>query len=126
MKKIFVGFASIALFAMLVVACANAVGGSGQKSEDKGSKNGGNYFTIDGYLITAYDSTKIPADGHIVIPEGVTEIDARRVQFGKEVKSITIPSTLASCGAFRDLPELESVTFAEGVTSIPADIFYGC
>ena len=66
----------------------------------------------------------------LIIPEGVTTLGYRMIR-GTAVESITVPSTVTTSGlvasnvidgAFAGCLTLKTVTFAEGMTTIPAYI----
>lgn len=95
--------------------------------------------------------TKFPADGKIVIPEGITKILNPAFRGDRSVTSVTIPDTVTeieketflNCtsltsmeipgsvksigeGAFSGCTSLASITLKDGVTSIGKTAFEGC
>ncbi len=65
---------------------------------------------------------------HVVIPEGVTNIERGVFAYSKQLKSITLPSTMTEIPlfAFEGCGKLVSATLAEGVCSIEKFAFAGC
>ena len=65
---------------------------------------------------------------HVVIPEGVTNIERGVFAYSKQLKSITLPSTMTEIPllAFEGCGKLVSATLAEGVRSIENFAFAGC
>ncbi len=81
-------------------------------------------INASGYTITGYSGSNL----HIVIPEGVTEIE-KDCFTGMPIKSITFPNSLVAIkdGAFYYCEDLESVTFAEhGVLEDIDEYAFGC
>ncbi|MBR5104847.1 MAG: leucine-rich repeat protein, partial [Alistipes sp.] len=74
-------------------------------------------------------STNISTNkGHVVIPNGVTEIKAEAYKGNTELKSIIIPNSVTEIqdNAFLDCKSLESITIPNSVTKIGKDAFKGC
>ena len=81
----------------------------------------------DGILIKwPYD--KIPENGHVTIPSGITAIDRFAFLDCSSLKSITIPNSVTSIGwaAFDKCSSLSSITIPNSVTSIGEEAFYKC
>ena len=64
----------------------------------------------------------------VVIPEGVTRIEARAFRDAKSITSLTIPSSVTYIGeeAFEGMNSLNSINIPQGVTSIEPLTFCGC
>ncbi len=69
-------------------------------------------------------------NGNVIIPEGITEInnDTFTDEIKKEMKSVTIPSTVIKIGeeAFSGCRKLNSIEIPESVTEIGDKAFAGC
>ncbi len=81
-------------------------------------------FYIENGVLINYEG----AGGNVVIPDGVTSIDALAFSGRHSVTSITIPDSVTSIGymAFCDCNSLTSITIPNGVTSIGKQAFSGC
>ena len=83
-------------------------------------------------ILTRKNVTKLvdynSSDGSIVIPEGITIIDAGAFYRDTSIKAITIPNsvTVIGFGAFCGCKLLSSVTIPDSVVEIHACAFYGC
>ncbi len=64
----------------------------------------------------------------VIIPEGVTSIEAGTFLDCTKLKNVTIPNTVTSieAGAFRGCTALQSITIPDGVSSIGEVAFLGC
>jgi len=84
-------------------------------------------YTISSGVVRGADFLSTPCDGAVVIPEGVTSIDADAFESGA-LTSITIPASVTTIGneAFANATLLTSINFALGsqLTSIGGLAFY--
>ena len=64
----------------------------------------------------------------VVIPEGVTRIEARAFRDADYVTSVTLPNSLTYIDqqAFRGMSHLTSINLPNGLTSLEHDLFSGC
>ncbi|MBT5730412.1 MAG: leucine-rich repeat protein [Microbacteriaceae bacterium] len=78
-------------------------------------------FTVDNYRVTGHSSCL----GSVSIPEGVTSIAARSMQYINPLTSLTLPSTLRSIGsyAFYYSDGFVSLTVPSSVTTIEGYAF---
>ena len=81
----------------------------------------------DGILIR-WPCDKIPTNGHVTIPSGITAIDRLAFLGCSSLKSITIPNSVTSIGddAFFGCSKLSSITIPNSVTSIGKFAFSRC
>ena len=88
------------------------------------------YLDLKGTIITGFDASKLPDDGAVEIPEGVTGIDPdyQVFYFNEKIKTVTIPSTMTTIRdqAFERCFGLESVNIADGVKVIGEGAFESC
>ena len=62
----------------------------------------------------------------VELPEGLTTIESSAFENCGELESVYIPATLTTAGyygIFKDCSKLTEVTFGEGITGIPANLF---
>ena len=105
----------------------------GDPEPDDSNIDAPDYLILNGTIITGFDASKLPANGAVEIPEGVTGIDpdSRGIWVGI-IKSVTIPSTMTTISdrAFEDCngfdSGLESVKIADGVKVIGEGAFKHC
>ena len=71
---------------------------------------------------------EMPANTHINVKEGTTQICDYAFQYCSSLTSITIPNSVTSIGdvAFFYCSSLTSITIPNSVTSIGSSAFYGC
>lgn len=121
------------VIAMVALVCM----GGGILISCSNSSDGGNnsnivapdYLKINGTTVIGYIENKLPANGAIEIPEGVTSIGKSAFEDCKSIKSVKIPSSVTTIGkeAFRDCSNLTgAITIPKGVTKISDYVFYGC
>ena len=69
----------------------------------------------------------IDADGHCELPEGMVEVPREAFKDCKELRSVTVPSTVTTIGmnAFRG-SSLTAITLPASLTSIGKEAFIGC
>ena len=81
----------------------------------------------DGILVE-WPCDKIPTNGHVTIPSGITAIDRLAFLACGSLKSITIPNSVTSIGdrAFVQCASLSSIVIPNSVTSIGEGAFEGC
>lgn len=67
-------------------------------------------------------------DGHIVIPDGATEIAMWAFREQKSIKSVYIPDSVTTIGsaAFENCANLENVRLPKGLKRLDFDLFAGC
>lgn len=82
---------------------------------------------IEDNVVKAWDGNAIPADGRVVLPEGVVGIGAEAFS-GLPIERVWLPSTLRFIGeaAFAYCNKLTEVAVPDGVDSIAGDAFYQC
>ncbi|MFJ1353577.1 leucine-rich repeat protein [Capnocytophaga canimorsus] len=87
-----------------------------------------NGVVIENGVLKKWPCDKIPADGHVVIPDGVTAIGWRAFFRCSSLKSVVIPNSVTSIRseAFEGCSSLTSVTLPNSVTSIGNSAFNGC
>lgn len=81
----------------------------------------------DGVLIN-YPCKKIPADGHLILPNTITAIGNSAINECTSLKSVVIPNSVTKMGAgvFEGSTALSSVTIPNTVTEIGAVTFENC
>ena len=87
------------------------------------------YLELKGTVIIKFIESKLPDDGAVEIPEGVTGTTNSEVfYFNKKIKSVTIPSTMTKISdrAFKWCENLESVKICDGVKEIGESAFEDC
>lgn len=119
----------------------NAVGGI----EDYIDTEDGFRFTTDGKLIAYLGDervVKLPTDffgepyqiyrltgvKHVIVPEGITTIDAYAFENCGTLESIELPKSVTSIGdgAFMNCHELKTIRLSENLTSIGRNAFFNC
>ena len=87
------------------------------------------YLILKGTTVTGYIKDKLPENGAIEIPEGVTSIGKSAFEDCKSIKSVNIPSSVTTIGsdAFYGCSELTgAITIPAGVTVISSQTFFNC
>ena len=88
------------------------------------------YLVLKGTVISRFIESKLPDDGAVEIPEGVTGIDplSQVFYFKKKIKTVTIPSTMTTIcfDAFKLCENLTSVKIGDGVKEIGESAFEDC
>lgn len=97
---------------------------SGTPSQSGGNQSEGTGASLPDYLefsdggktVTGYISDKLPENGIITIPDGVTTIGAGAFKYCNGLTSVTIPSSVTYIGimAFFQCRNLTTVTFTSG------------
>ena len=81
-------------------------------------------FVIENGILKKY----MGKDDNVIIPEGVTEIDAGVFQHKFQIKSVSLPSTLVEIGegAFQQCNNIKEVVIPERVEKLGNYAFYEC
>ena len=79
-------------------------------------------------ILVNWPCDKIPTNGHVTIPSGITAIDRLAFLGCSSLKSITIPNSVTSIGwgTFQGCRKLSSITIPNSVTSIGDRAFLEC
>ena len=82
---------------------------------------------VKDHIVVQWDATLIPADGKVVLPEGIVGI-AGEAFYQTPIQKITFPTTLKFIGkdAFAYCNGLKEVILPEGIDSIGESAFYQC
>ena len=82
-------------------------------------------LTING---CSYHMQQFSGAPNVIIPEGVTSIDANAFAGSTTLRSITIPESVTSISseAFKNCTNLTSITLPDSLTQIDAAMFAGC
>lgn len=128
--------------ALCFVACSNGSESEDNKNPSGGSlggasTDGGNkpqidsvpeYLIVDGTVVKGYYADKLPADGKIVIPNGVDIIDGEAFKNCDKITSVEIPNTVTSIrwSAFENCTNLVKANIPEGIESLDWGVFVGC
>ena len=83
---------------------------------------------IENGVLKKWPCDKIPDDGKVVIPNGVTEIGDRAFEGCSELSAIEIPNSVNEIGyaAFRHCKALKSITIPSNVETIYNEAFNDC
>ena len=89
---------------------------------------GTNFYILDSNGTKEYNGKKYSLLENIIVPNTVTEINAKYFGFTNTLKSIVIGSSVTkiSEGAFKDCTLLSIVTISNSVTEIDYAAFYNC
>lgn len=83
-------------------------------------------FRIEDSILVKY--TEESGVDEVVIPEGVTAIQAWAFSHCSNIKTLTLPKGIVSIGnlAFSGCASLENIEMPEGIISIGEQVFTGC
>ena len=70
----------------------------------------------------------VPADGHLIVPDGTTTIDDNAFEECSALKSVVIPDSVTTINfnAFANCDALKSIVIPDSVTTIGDYAFYFC
>lgn len=122
---LFAATAMLLLAAGTFTSCSD--GGDDDEKKDSGVLDD-SYLKIEDGVVIGYYYDKMPSDGHVKIPDGVTSIGDGAFYLCKTLTSIDIPASVTSIGesAFYLCETLTSVEISASTINISEKAFYLC
>ena len=122
---LFAATAALVLAAGIFISCSD--GGDDDEKKDSGILDD-SYLKIEDGVVIGYYYDKMPSDGHVKIPDGVTSIGDYAFNFCETLTSIDIPASVTSIGdcAFSPCSALKSISIDGSVDSLGESAFSSC